>query len=89
MWRRGSGKGPQEQWETAPLIVPAMGDGETVQVSTYQEDKLDKILEAIKASGQDLWNRVDAVAKEVTLLCEDQKKVSARVSSTESDLKVL
>ncbi|KAJ1205380.1 hypothetical protein NDU88_000815 [Pleurodeles waltl] len=87
--RGGSGSGPQERQETAPLIVPTMWDQETVQVPTYQEDKQDKILEAIKATGQDMKNRVDVVAIEVTLLREDQKKLSERVTSTEIDLKVL
>ncbi|KAJ1099232.1 hypothetical protein NDU88_004336 [Pleurodeles waltl] len=49
---------------------------------TDYEDKLDKILEAIEP-----LNRVDAVAIEVTLLCEDQKKLYTRVTSVESDLR--
>ncbi|KAJ1116959.1 hypothetical protein NDU88_005160 [Pleurodeles waltl] len=40
-------------------------------------------------TGQDLHNRVDAVAVEVGLLQEDQKKLSARVPNTESELKDL
>ncbi|KAJ1136580.1 hypothetical protein NDU88_002995 [Pleurodeles waltl] len=47
------------------------------------------MLEAIEANGQDLRNRVDAVVIKVTLLREDQKKLSARVTSEESNLKVL
>ncbi|KAJ1191584.1 hypothetical protein NDU88_000900 [Pleurodeles waltl] len=87
--RRGqSGAGPQERRETGPPIVPAMRDRETVQVPPYQEDKLDKILEAIAATGQDLRNRVDVVAIEDTLLREDLKKLSAGVISAESDLRV-
>ncbi|KAJ1189489.1 hypothetical protein NDU88_006234 [Pleurodeles waltl] len=52
------------------------------------EDKLDKILETIETTGQDLHNRVDAVV-EVTLLQEDRKKLSTRVTSMKSDLRDL
>ncbi|KAJ1179664.1 hypothetical protein NDU88_004898 [Pleurodeles waltl] len=87
--RGGSGTSSQERLETAPLTVPVMQDREAVQAPSYQEDKLDKILEAIKTTGQDLQSRVDAVVIEVTLLREDQQKLSARVTSAESDLKDL
>ncbi|KAJ1096377.1 hypothetical protein NDU88_001519 [Pleurodeles waltl] len=51
------------------------------------DDKLDKILGAITATRQDLCNRVDAVAVKAGLLREDQKNLSARVVSTESELR--
>ncbi|KAJ1097663.1 hypothetical protein NDU88_002780 [Pleurodeles waltl] len=45
--------------------------------------------EAIAATRQDLCNHVDAVAVELGLLLDNQKKLSARVTSTESELKDL
>ncbi|KAJ1150245.1 hypothetical protein NDU88_003040, partial [Pleurodeles waltl] len=47
------------------------------------------ILEAIDTTGQDLHNKVDAVDVEVGLLREHQRKLSARMASTESKLKDL
>ncbi|KAJ1189949.1 hypothetical protein NDU88_006690 [Pleurodeles waltl] len=52
-----------------------MWSQEAAPAPMNHEDKLDKILEAIETAGQDLRNRVDAVAIEVTLLHEDQKKL--------------
>ncbi|KAJ1193936.1 hypothetical protein NDU88_003231 [Pleurodeles waltl] len=56
---------------------------------TFHDEKFDKILEATATTGQELPNRVDAVAVEAGLLQEDQRKLYARVASTESELKDL
>ncbi|KAJ1188777.1 hypothetical protein NDU88_005534 [Pleurodeles waltl] len=55
--------------------------------TTLHDDILDKILEATATTGQDVPNRVNAMALEVGLQREDQRKLSARVANTEIKLK--
>ncbi|KAJ1194174.1 hypothetical protein NDU88_003469 [Pleurodeles waltl] len=68
---------------------PGLRHAEMDLPDTLHDEKLDKIVEAIVTTGQNLCNRVDAVAVEVGLLREDHKKLSARVANTESELKDL
>ncbi|KAJ1184068.1 hypothetical protein NDU88_000878 [Pleurodeles waltl] len=85
--RAGYSAGAQEQRGTAPPSLPETRSVEVDLAPTLHDDKLDKILEAIATAGHDLRNRVDAVAVEVGLLREDQRKLSARVVNKESKLK--
>ncbi|KAJ1115500.1 hypothetical protein NDU88_003724 [Pleurodeles waltl] len=55
-----------------PEVSPHMAHHEQeAPMSSSQDAKLDKILEAIAATRQDLRNRVDALVVEVGLLQED------------------
>ncbi|KAJ1171317.1 hypothetical protein NDU88_003180 [Pleurodeles waltl] len=75
MGRGGSRAGPPEQWLTISLVSPGTQSQGLALALTIHDDKLENILEAIEATGQDLRNRVDAVVVEVSLLHEDHKKV--------------
>ncbi|KAJ1190636.1 hypothetical protein NDU88_007374 [Pleurodeles waltl] len=87
--RGGSSAGPLEQRVTVSPVSPGMRSHRMALAPTIHVDKLDKILEAIEATGQDLRKEVNAVEMEISLLCKDQKKLSARVTSRESDLRDL
>ncbi|KAJ1188428.1 hypothetical protein NDU88_005189 [Pleurodeles waltl] len=66
-------------------VSPGTQNLEMALAPTIHNYKLNKILEVIEAAGQDLRTRADVM--EVSLLSEEQKKLSARVTSTESDLR--
>ncbi|KAJ1081077.1 hypothetical protein NDU88_001261 [Pleurodeles waltl] len=57
--------------------------------ATPADAKLDKILAAIAETRQRLRSKVDTVAEEVGLLCDDQRKLSVQVTQTESLLEDL
>ncbi|KAJ1140343.1 hypothetical protein NDU88_006700 [Pleurodeles waltl] len=63
--RGGSSAGPLERRVTISLEMRCQL---TAPSPTTHDFKLNKILEAIEATGQDLRNTVDAVAIEVSLL---------------------
>ncbi|KAJ1179549.1 hypothetical protein NDU88_004783 [Pleurodeles waltl] len=79
----------ERQTEERVATSPEAQRDQEATMSNPHDEKLDQILEAIAATQQDLHSRVGAVAVEVDLLREDQTKLSARVTSTESELKDL
>ncbi|KAJ1205642.1 hypothetical protein NDU88_001070 [Pleurodeles waltl] len=85
----GPSIGPLERRTAYHIAPPERQQSTGVPAPTLLNGKPDKILEAITATSQDLHNRVDAMTVGISLLQEDQKKLSTTVACTENELKKL